>query len=364
MIVRKETKSGIRWKVIVSGTDPATGKRRRHTPVFPTKREAERAEAKLKTELNEGTHVARQNLKLAGYTKDWLPAMKAQVRPSTWESYERNIRVHVIPRIGGVSLQALTPTHLNKMYADLLADGRRPGKDRRGKGKGLSPRTVAYVHTILHRCLGDATRDGLVQRNVAALARPPKQGDSDKAKQRTWSAAELRAFLSHIEGDARPWLYPVVHVAGTTGLRRGEVLGLRWNRVDLDAARLSIQETVVCVGHEVRFSTPKTSKGKRSGPMIPPPWRCCGSCGRVRPTVAWIAPTSSSRTIPASPSIPRPCPWCSTGGCRRAGCPGLGFTTSDTLLRPWRCRPMSRSKWFQTSWDTPTSRSPATATAT
>ena len=270
MIVRKENKSGTAWKVIVSGTDPATGKRKRLTPVFPTKREAERAEAKLKTELNEGTHVARQNLKLAGYAKDWLPAMKAQVRPSTWESYERNLRVHVIPRIGGVSLQALTPTHLNKLYADLLADGRRPGKgDRRGKGKGLSPRTVAYIHTILHRCLGDAARDGLVQRNVATLARPPKQGGSVKAEQRTWSAAELRAFLSHIEADARPWLYPVVHVAGTTGLRRGEVLGLRWSRVDLDAARLSIQETVVCVGHEVCFSTPKTSKGKRSVPLDP-----------------------------------------------------------------------------------------------
>jgi len=270
MIQEKQTKSGRRWKVIVSGTDPATGKRKRHTPVFRTKREAERVEAKLKTELNEGTHVARQNLKFVGYAKEWLPAMKAQVRPSTWESYERNIRVHVIPRIGAISLQALTPTHLNKMYADLLADGRRPGKgDRRGKGAGLSPRTVAYIHTILHRCLGDAARDGLVQRNVAAVARPPKQGGSDKTELRTWTPAELRAFLTHIEDDFRWWLYPVIHVAATTGMRRGEVLGLRWNRVDLDAGRVSIQETVVCVGHEVCFSKPKTHKGKRSVPLDP-----------------------------------------------------------------------------------------------
>jgi integrase len=151
-----------------------------------------------------------------------------------------------------------------------LPGGRRPGKgNRQDKGTGLSPRTVAYIHTILHRALKDAAQDGLVPRNVAAVARPPKQRASGKPEMKTWNPEELRAFLDHIRYDERPWLYPVVHLAATTGLRRGEILGLRWRDLDLDAGRASIRKTVVCVGHEVRLSEPKTNKGKRSVPLDP-----------------------------------------------------------------------------------------------
>jgi integrase len=191
--------------------------------------------------------------------------MKTQVRPATWESYERNLRVHVVPRIGAVPLRSLTPTHLNRLYAELLESGRAPGNGRRaGKGPGLSPRTVAYIHTIIHRALRDATKDGVVLRNVAAAARPPKQRASGAPEIHTWNADELRAFLDFVSDEQ---LYPVFMVAATTGMRRGEVLGLPWRDIDLDSARASIRQTVVCVGHKVAFSTPKTPKSKRSVPL-------------------------------------------------------------------------------------------------
>jgi hypothetical protein len=326
MIVEKQTKSGRRWKVIVSGKDPATGKRARRTPVFRTKREAEQAEAKLKTELNEGSYVARQNINFRDYSADWLPAMKAQVRASTWESYERNIRVHVLPRIGGMSLQALTPTHLNKMYAELLQDGRRPGKgNRRGKGGGLSPRTVSYVHTILHRALGDAARDGLVQRNVAALARPPKQGARGPRSCEpgarpncgpSWDTSRATpAPGSTPSSISRP---PPAFAGVKPSALPGETLTSM--RDEPRSARRSCASATRSASR-----SPRPRRASARYRSIRPRSRCCGTSGQARRTVAWIAPISSSRRR-ASPSIPKPCPWYSSGGSSRAGCRGSDFT--------------------------------------
>jgi hypothetical protein len=100
-------------------------------------------------------------------------------------------------------LQGITTTTLNKVYAELHASGR-----RKGSGAGLSARTVTYIHTIVHRALSDAAADGLIPRNPAATARPPKHKDgSGPEERRTWSPEELRLFLDHIRHDRRPWLY-------------------------------------------------------------------------------------------------------------------------------------------------------------
>ena len=133
--------------------------------------------------------------------------------------------------------------------------GRSAGCFRSG---GLSPATVRYVHAVLRKALADAVRRNQLTRNVADAADAPRQ---TRPQIRTWSARELRAFVSHVEGDR---LYAAYVVAGTTGMRRGEVLGLRWQDVDLDTARVSIVRSLTVVGgYKAEFSEPKTAHGRR-----------------------------------------------------------------------------------------------------
>ena len=182
--------------------------------------------------------------------EDWLPGLRAQVRPGTWAEHKSKVEVHLVPAIGGVRLQQLTPGHLNALYADLLE-------------QGLSARTVLHVYATIRRALADATRWGLVPGNVALLASPPRPG---RPELQVWAAAELRTFLAAVEDDR---LYALWLLAASTGMRRGELLGLRWPDVDLGRARVAVRRSLVTVGHKVMVSEPKTAKGRRSVALDP-----------------------------------------------------------------------------------------------
>jgi integrase len=182
--------------------------------------------------------------------EDWLPGLRAQVRPGTWAEHKSKVEVHLVPAIGGVRLQQLTPGHLNALYADLLE-------------QGLSARTVLHVHATIRRALADATRWGVVPRNVALLASPPRPG---RPELQVWTAAELRTFLAAVEDDR---LYALWLLAASTGMRRGELLGLQWPDVDLGRARVAVRRSLVTVGHKVMVSEPKTAKGRRSVALDP-----------------------------------------------------------------------------------------------
>jgi integrase len=242
--------------------DPATGKRRRkwHSG-YRTKRDAERARIDLLARVQQGGYVEPSQLTVGIFLVDqWLPSIRASVREGTFESYRRNVRSHLVPRLGNVPLQMLTPPRLNAFYADLLQDGRRDGSG------GLSPRTVRYVHTILRRALQAAVRWQLVARNVADLADPPSPKATRPRSAATWSADELSRFLASV-ADERS--YPLWVVLASTGMRRGEALGARWPDVDLDAGRWQVRRTLVAIGHELSESTPKTDRGRRSVALDP-----------------------------------------------------------------------------------------------
>lgn len=137
-----------------------------------------------------------------------------------------------------MELQKLNAAHLTGLYTHLLRNGR-------GEGIGLSPTTVRDIHRRLRKALGDAVRWGLVERNAAELADPPPAKTVQSARRRamrTWSEEQLRSFLDVIDGHrfAAVW-----HVAAFTGLRRSELLGLRWADVELAAGRLTVRHTVV-----------------------------------------------------------------------------------------------------------------------
>ncbi len=248
----KKDDSG-RWMFVVD-VSAGQGRRQVRRRGFETKKAAQEALTQLLTEMRSGAWVEPSKQTLAEYLVEWTETIKSTVRESTHFSYGRNIRLHVIPRIGQIPLQEVDAGVLNSLYAELLRDGHRT------KPGGLAPRTVRYIHTILHRAFRDATRWGRLSRNIADAADPPRGGP--RVEIVTWSAESVGRFLkqSRHEGDSYVAAWELI---ATTGMRRGEALGLRWADVDLDEAVLAIRQTVVTVNHEVRYGTPKTKAGNR-----------------------------------------------------------------------------------------------------
>jgi integrase len=248
---------GKSWSWIVDvGRDPATGKRRQEMKGgFPTRRDAERALAHVVSDLDTGTHVTRDPETVGEWIDRWLPTMAAKVRPSTYRDYGHCLE-RVVARFGHVRLQELTPLQIEEFYASLLRSGHR-------RGGPLAPKTVRNVHIALRRSLADAVRFGLVPRNVAALVKAPTAERSEMA---TWTADEVRHFLDHVAGDR---LAPVYRLIITTGMRRGEALGLRWSDVDLAGARLSVNRSLTTLGGKPAWSLPKTARSRRQVSLDP-----------------------------------------------------------------------------------------------
>jgi integrase len=211
--------------------------------------------------LRSGTFVAPSRLTLGAFlTEQWLPTARAAVRPTTWTTYRIYAEAQVVPALGHVPLQALTAAHLNRLYADLAEHGRRDGRG------GLKPKSVRHVHVLLHKALSDAVRWGLVARNVADAADPPRVPRQERG---TWSAEELRAFLEATSKDrlAAMWL-----LFATTGMRRSELLGLPWRAVDLEASpgRLAVVQTVVVLDQQpVVVAEAKTATSRRQLALDP-----------------------------------------------------------------------------------------------
>ena len=249
---------GKSWSVVIElPRESETGKRQqRWHSGYRTKKEAERARIDLLAKADAGTYVEQHRQTLAMFLNDWFPAIAPTIRPATLYSYQRNARLHVTPYIGSLTLQKIDAGTLNTLYARLLEDG-----SKHQRGGGLSPRSARYVHTILHRALKDAVRWGRLARNPADAADPPRASASVQPEIKTWSAPELRGFLESLADDR---YYAAWVLLSTTGMRRGEALGLRWSDLDFDARRASIRQTVFAVNHEVLFGTPKTAKGRRS----------------------------------------------------------------------------------------------------
>ena len=243
------------YAVVYEGIDPATGKgRHRWYPGGATRKDAERVLGDLVKRIHDGDYQAPERITVAEYlTERWLPLRRRQVRHSTYRSYMANTRLHVVPYIGNIPLQRLTPDDLDGLYDQLLTSGRRNG------GGGLSPKMVRNIHNMLRKALADACRKGTLQRNVATLADPPKPGRD--TNMRVWTAEQLRQFLTEI-GEHR--MAAAFHLAAHTGMRRGEVLGLTWRDVDLDAARLSVHQAVITVEYQVTVADVKTGTARRT----------------------------------------------------------------------------------------------------
>jgi integrase len=248
---------GNSWAVLVDLERGPDGKRRRHYQGgFATKREATAAEAQIRSDQNRGTFVDRNSVTVESYLGRWLQ-QQHDLKASTKQSYEANLRNHVVPRLGMIRLQSLTTSDLNAFYSDLLVSGRvKVGKQTGGP---LSRTTVRYIATILRKALQDALVAGLIVRNVADGAQKPKQEPRSGSTMRTWNRDQISSFLAATRGERS---YAVWVLFITTGLRRGEVLGLHWGDVDLDRGVASINRTLIVVRREAVEGTPKSGRGR------------------------------------------------------------------------------------------------------
>ena len=188
--------------------------------------------------------------------EDWLPTVQRELARSTWEDYERKVRNHVLPHLGRLPIQALDAMALNRFYTHLLERGRLLGT----QSPGLKPRTVRYIHTIIHAALDDAVRWRRITLTPADQANPPSTSESKAPEMKAWTQQQLLRFLALCEGDRYydPWFF-----LATTGCRRGEALGLRWHDVNLDEvpAHASIRQECIPL-------TKASGKG-REGRMVP-----------------------------------------------------------------------------------------------
>lgn len=241
------------YSVVLSlGRDPSTGKRvQKWYGGHRTRQEAERHLADLLRQLASGGFLPPARESTAAYLHRWLEASRPRLSPKTAERYGELIDQAIAPRIGSLPLRELRPLHLQSLYRVLLESGR-----LRGKG-GLSAQTVLGVHRLLHRALAQAVQDRLLAVNPADAVVAPRPR---RAEQPVLDEEGLALLLHSLEGTR---LWTPALLAATTGLRRGELLALRWDDVDFQAGALTVCRSLEQTRQGLRFKEPKTRSSRR-----------------------------------------------------------------------------------------------------
>jgi integrase len=211
-------------------------------------KEVERKLAEARGDDAKGLDFDADNLKLGEYLKRWLTDSVADtVRPTTFERYEQIARSHIRPALGNHKLKNVTPAHVRALYREML-------------DSGLSPRTVRYIHVTLHKALKQAVADGLIPRNATEAVKPSQL---TREEIRPLSAEQVKMIFETASeaGDRLQGLYVL---AVTTGLRQSELLGLKWEDVDLEAGTLQVRRTLTKTKDGPVLSAPKTKGSRRT----------------------------------------------------------------------------------------------------
>lgn len=244
-------KRGEKWSFTVDvGKDPITRKRKQITKSgFKTKKEAQKACAEVVSEVENGLYIATSNQCLYAYIDEWLKLYcKQKLKETTYKSYKRAIDYRILPVLGEFEIGELKPTH-GQAFVKHLVD------------EGLSERYIEYCFTVVKSALKQAVKWEILQKNPFQYVEVPRP--RRKKEHATWSIEEINRFLHYAKFD-NPIYYYIFMLALHTGMRRGELLGLKWSNVDLERGIISVSETLVYDGEGFRFSGVKTSSSRRT----------------------------------------------------------------------------------------------------
>ena len=241
------------------GKDATTGKYKyQWTTVKGTKKEAEKRLSELLHQLDNGTFMKPGKMTVGEHLDQWLKDYRPSIGPHSAQTYKFFIERHIKPAIGQLPLTSLKPEHLQRVYSDKLSSGRRDGTG------GLSARSVRYIHVTMHRALKSAVRLGLLSRNVADSVDVP---GLERHEMQTMTEDDIHAFLE--VAKSTPY-YTLFYLALFTGMRRSELLALRWSDMDLLMCQASVNRTLHRLNNgEIIFRETKTAKSRRMVALSP-----------------------------------------------------------------------------------------------
>lgn len=248
------------WTIVIDlGRDPATGKQKRiYRSVKCNKKQAEQEAIRLVAEIQQGTYAEPGRTTLEDYLRQWLEtACVPRLAANTVRSYRTCIETHIAPRIGKLWLTDVQPRHIQGLYADMLQDG-------------IGKRTIELTHVTLSSALKQAVRWQMIGRNPAEAAEPPRP----ERKETVVLAPEKIGALMRA-AKASP-IENLVYVALSTGMRKAELLGLKWEDVDWSAGTIHVRRNLVRVSGKTILKDTKTRGSQRAIPVDP------ATLGRVR----------------------------------------------------------------------------------
>ena len=248
--IRKRGKNS--WAVVVDlGRDPQTGKRRQKWFAHKTRREAEAHLAQIVAAMQGGGWTPPAKTPLGDYLEQWLRDYAGALSPKSLYDYRVIVHKHLIPALGAVPLAVLSPQAIQGWVTRQLQHG-------------LAPITVATHLRVLKTALNQAVRWGLLSRNPAAMVKPPRVPPPERT---VWDEEAVRLFLAEAKRSSR--YYPLYLTAILTGMRAGELAGLRWQDVDLAYGVASVRQTLYRLGSQVIVKEPKTRSSRRTVALPP-----------------------------------------------------------------------------------------------
>ena len=249
-----------RWEGrYTAGYDPQTGKRIIKNVLGKTQAEVKAKLTKALEDSKELDVIRTDEYTVAEWLRLWYDLYaEPNVRPTTAASYRRSIELHVIPRIGDIKLNRLTSRELQKLYKDLLENGRLR-EVQKEKNPGLSNSTVRGIHMMLHNALARAVKERLILRNPTEDCIIPKL---EKKEMKILHPEDIKAYLTAAE---RRGVLPMFYLELVSGVRKGELVALLWDDLDMERRTISVSKQALSrPGGEIVVNRPKTENSIRA----------------------------------------------------------------------------------------------------
>ena len=311
-----ETKGGTRWRyqirVPVNPDLPELGTRAVTKNGFASEKDCTRAKDKAVQDVERGLRVGASIPTLAVYAENWLAGL--DLASSTVKAYRRQLRRHVLPRIGKLPLDRVVPTTLRKLYVDLAVEAPPPTSGRWSQPKPLGPNSIHKIAVTIGAVLAAAVSDGLIATNPALMTRttrPPSLAARKAARPEmtVWTEQQLEMFLLWLRDTRNDSEYPLWKLYAASGARRSEILAIRWSDVDFKAAKLHIRRTLDLEDPDPRATKPPKNGEARSLALsasavtVLRQWRrllASRDINAVRPG-AWVFPFDTDWSRPRNP---------------------------------------------------------------